>query len=135
MTGKKRLRRITAFILALILILQGTGQYTIADGTQGRSIVSNVVYAAEGDSGQTTTSQKLQNGSFEDGENDQSWNGKNYNQPTQDKVPYWNTTASDKKIELFNHMAQINNQSVNTKDILNELTLEIDKKLKDKYKK
>ena len=32
-------------------------------------------------------------------------------------------------------MAQINNQSVNTKDILNELSIEIDKKLKDKYKK
>ena len=42
---------------------------------------------------------------------------------------------SYKKIELFNHMAQINNQSVNTKDILNELSIEIDKKLKDKYKK
>ncbi len=100
MVGKNICRKITAFMLALILILQGTGRCTIADGAQGRSIVSYDVDTTP-DSGQTQTSQKLQNGSFEEGVEEQSWNGKNYNQPTQDLVPYWNTTATDKKIELF----------------------------------
>lgn len=40
---------------------------------------------------------KLQNGSFEEG---QSWTG-SYSQPTQENVPYWNTTAYEGKIELF----------------------------------
>ena len=39
----------------------------------------------------------LQNGSFEDGP---SFTG-NYSQPNQSLVPYWNTTATDGRIELL----------------------------------
>ncbi|MGN0470147.1 MAG: SpaA isopeptide-forming pilin-related protein [Acutalibacteraceae bacterium] len=39
----------------------------------------------------------LKNGSFEDG---QTWTS-NYKQPNQKDVPFWNTTATDNKIELF----------------------------------
>ncbi|WP_298482181.1 prealbumin-like fold domain-containing protein [uncultured Ruminococcus sp.] len=41
---------------------------------------------------------KLQNGSFEEG---QSWTDKKYKQPDQSEVPAWNTTAFEGKIELF----------------------------------
>ena len=42
-------------------------------------------------------SKKLENGSFE---KNQTWTG-TYNTQDQSAIPSWNTTASDKKIELF----------------------------------
>ena len=43
-------------------------------------------------------SRRLQNGSFEDGQN---WTDNKYKQPDQSAVPAWNTTAFQGKIELF----------------------------------
>lgn len=43
-------------------------------------------------------SRRLQNGSFEDG---QDWTDNKYKQPDQSAVPAWNTTAFQGKIELF----------------------------------
>lgn len=45
----------------------------------------------------TDDNRNLKNGSFEDG---QTWDG-NYKALNQSVVPYWNTTATDKQIELF----------------------------------
>ena len=56
-------------------------------------VSSRLVYAE----GESTDNRKLQNGSFEKG---QTWTS-TYLQPDQDSVPGWNTTATDKKIELF----------------------------------
>ena len=50
--------------------------------------------AAEED---TSNNRKLQNGSFEEG---QTWTN-DYSQPDQSAVPSWNTTAFERKIELF----------------------------------
>lgn len=52
------------------------------------------VYASTED---TSDNRKLQNGSFE---KDQTFT-KDYNQPDQSAVPFWNTTAFQGKIELF----------------------------------
>ena len=57
---------------------------------------SGVVYA-EGTGSLASDDRKLKNGSFEEG---QTWTG-SYNTQSQDKIPSWNTTASDKQIELF----------------------------------
>ena len=83
MSGKKERRKngLPAKICGLLL-----GLCLIAGMNAG------VVYADEGEE-----IRSLLNGSFEDG---QSWEG-NYQQPNQDNVPYWNTTATDKRIELF----------------------------------
>ena len=51
------------------------------------------VYASAED----TSNRKLQNGSFEE---EQTFT-KDYNQPDQSAVPFWNTTAFEGKIELF----------------------------------
>ena len=58
-----------------------------------------LAYAEENATSNTTTTdnRKLQNGSFEEG---QTFT-KEYLQPDQSAVPFWNTTASGKKIELF----------------------------------
>ena len=45
----------------------------------------------------SSTERKLQNGSFEDG---QTWTG-SYKTQSQNNIPYWNTTAFDKQIEMF----------------------------------
>ena len=45
----------------------------------------------------TPDNRKLQNGSFEEG---QTWTN-DYSQPDQSAVPSWNTTAFERKIELF----------------------------------
>ena len=50
-----------------------------------------------------TTTNRLQNGSFEEG---QTWT-KEYNQIDQGSVPSWNTTASDGKIELFRENSSV----------------------------
>ena len=55
-----------------------------------------VVYAAATDNTSSQESKKLQNGSFEEG---QTWTSP-YLQPDQSKVPSWNTTAFQGKIEL-----------------------------------
>ena len=47
--------------------------------------------------GEESSVRKLQNGSFEEG---QTWTGP-YQQPDQSKVPSWNTTAFQGKIEMF----------------------------------
>lgn len=47
--------------------------------------------------GEESSVRKLQNGSFEEG---QTWTG-TYQQPDQSKVPSWNTTAFQGKIEMF----------------------------------
>ena len=52
------------------------------------------VYASTED---TSDNRKLQNGSFE---KDQTFT-KDYTQPDQSAVPFWNTTATDGRIELF----------------------------------
>ncbi|MGM9553269.1 MAG: hypothetical protein ACI3V2_03115, partial [Faecousia sp.] len=57
---------------------------------------SNITYAAE-DSQTTEDSKKLLNGSFEEG---QDWTD-SYQQPNQDDVPAWRTTAFQNKMELF----------------------------------
>lgn len=57
---------------------------------------SNITYAAE-DSETTEDSKKLLNGSFEEG---QTWTD-SYQQPHQDNVPAWRTTAFQNKMELF----------------------------------
>ncbi len=56
---------------------------------------AGIVYAATDES--VSDSRKLLNGSFED---DQSWTS-SYSQLDQSKVPAWNTTAYQSKIELF----------------------------------
>ena len=59
-----------------------------------------LVYAGGEESGgteTTTNNRKLQNGSFEEG---QTWTD-SYLQPDQSAVPSWNTTAFERKIELF----------------------------------
>lgn len=57
---------------------------------------TGIMYAADTSSTDTSI-RKLQNGSFEEG---QSWTS-SYSQPDQSKVPSWNTTAFQGKIELF----------------------------------
>ena len=47
-----------------------------------------------------TESAKLQNGSFEEGQDVTTWT-RDYQQPNQSSVPSWNTTAKEGKIELF----------------------------------
>lgn len=56
---------------------------------------TGIVYAVTDES--TSNSKKLLNGSFEE---EQSWTS-SYSQPDQSKVPAWNTTAFQGKIELF----------------------------------
>ena len=56
-----------------------------------------LVFAAANSSDSTSNDRKLKNGSFEEG---QTWTG-NYSQPDQSAVPAWNTTATDRRIELF----------------------------------
>lgn len=56
---------------------------------------TGLVYAA--DSSGTEDLRKLKNGSFEEG---QTWTS-SYSQLDQSKIPYWNTTAFQGKIELF----------------------------------
>ena len=58
-----------------------------------------LAYAEENATSNTTTTdnRKLQNGSFEEG---QTFT-KEYSQPDQSAVPFWNTTAFEGKIELF----------------------------------
>lgn len=53
--------------------------------------------AAAEESANTTDNRKLQNGSFEEGQNFTA----PYQQPDQSAVPFWNTTAFEGKIELF----------------------------------
>lgn len=55
---------------------------------------AGIAYAADDNTAPVT---KLQNGSFEEG---QTFT-KDYEQPNQSAVPYWNTTAFEGKIELF----------------------------------
>lgn len=57
---------------------------------------AGIAYAA-GETNNGTATSKLQNGSFEEGQNFT----KDYLQPDQKEVPYWNTTAFEGKIELF----------------------------------
>ena len=47
-----------------------------------------------------TESAKLQNGSFEEGQDVTTWT-RDYQQPNQSSVPSWNTTAKEGKIELL----------------------------------
>ena len=56
-----------------------------------------VAFAATEGTNTIADNKKLQNGSFEDG---QTFT-KDYDQPNQSAVPSWNTTAFEKKIELF----------------------------------
>ena len=56
-----------------------------------------LVFAAANSSDSTSNDRKLKNGSFEEG---QTWTD-NYSQPDQSAVPAWNTTATDRRIELF----------------------------------
>lgn len=58
---------------------------------------AGIVYAAGTDTTVNDDERKLQNGSFEEGQNFT----KDYLQPDQSAVPYWNTTAFEGKIELF----------------------------------
>ena len=58
---------------------------------------TGIVYAAADTSETNSAVRKLQNGSFEEG---QTWTS-SYTQPDQSKVPAWNTTAFQGKIELF----------------------------------
>lgn len=58
---------------------------------------TGIVYAAADTSETNSAVRKLQNGSFEEG---QTWTA-SYTQPDQSKVPAWNTTAFQGKIELF----------------------------------
>ena len=57
----------------------------------GIGVFDNIVFAEE------TITNKLQNGSFEQGQTFTSA----YSQPDQSAVPYWNTTAFQGKIELL----------------------------------
>lgn len=57
----------------------------------------NAVYAEGTTTNTDPVSNKLENGSFEDG---QTWTG-SYNTQNQENIPSWNTTATDKKIEMF----------------------------------
>ncbi|MBO4991563.1 MAG: hypothetical protein J6E42_05360 [Firmicutes bacterium] len=75
---KKGPAKLYSFLLALCL-MAGMGAY--------------FAYAA----GTGADNQKLHNGSFEAG---QTWIG-NYQQRNQSLIPYWNTTATDERIELF----------------------------------
>ena len=65
-------------------------------------------------SAEEAAANKLQNGSFEEG---QTWTG-SYKQPNQKDVPSWNTTATDGKIELFreNNGVYIKNVTLTPKD-------------------
>lgn len=56
-------------------------------------VAAALVFGADGE----TVNRKLQNGSFEEG---QTFTG-TYSQPDQSAVPSWNTTAFERKIELF----------------------------------
>ena len=56
-----------------------------------------VVHVAEWVAAEDNNNKKLQNGSFEEG---QTFTNA-YSQPDQSAVPFWNTTAVGKKIELF----------------------------------
>ncbi|MGN0411736.1 MAG: InlB B-repeat-containing protein [Lachnospiraceae bacterium] len=47
------------------------------------------------------TQNNLRNGSFEEGQSWKVGSTKAYNTQSQDDIPYWNTTAKDKKIEVF----------------------------------
>ena len=62
--------------------------------------VSGAVAFAEDTGNTTTDNRKLQNGSFEKGQDSDKWSN-TYLQPYQDNVLSWNTTAFEKKIELF----------------------------------
>ena len=62
--------------------------------------VSGAVAFAEETGNTTTDNRKLQNGSFEKGQDSDKWSN-TYLQPYQDKVLSWNTTAFEEKIELF----------------------------------
>ena len=62
--------------------------------------VSGAVAFAEDTGNTTTDNRKLQNGSFEKGQDSDKWSN-TYLQPYQDKVLSWNTTAFEEKIELF----------------------------------
>ena len=57
----------------------------------------NAVYAEGTTTNTDPVSNKLENGSFEDG---QTWTNA-YSQPNQSAVPSWNTTAFEGKIEMF----------------------------------
>ena len=74
----------------------------VSGGTSGNPDSSLETMATDGDASTlsdetSATVKKLQNGSFEDG---QTWTGP-YKQVNQSTVPYWNTTATDSKIELY----------------------------------
>lgn len=58
---------------------------------------AGIAYAAGTDTTVNADDNKLKNGSFEEGQNFT----KDYLQPDQSAVPYWNTTAFQGKIELF----------------------------------
>ena len=58
---------------------------------------AGIAYAAGTDTTVNADDNKLKNGSFEEGQNFT----KDYLQPDQSAVPYWNTTAFEGKIELF----------------------------------
>ncbi len=79
--GKGGLKRLCSVVLMICLLAANC---------------SNIAYAAE--EGETTNStKKLLNGSFEEG---QTWTG-SYQQPNQNDVPAWRTTAFQNKMELF----------------------------------
>ena len=81
--SKKQQSKIFIKMRALFLVL------CIAAG-----VGALAVYAAEN---KTTDNRKLQNGSFEEGQTFTN----DYSQPDQSAVPSWNTTAFERKIELF----------------------------------
>ena len=80
------LRRLSLFIAVIMLF---TGIFPLFNTPP-----PNITAAAESTE---TVVNRLQNGSFEDG---QTWTS-NYQQPDQSAVPYWNTTAFQGKIEMF----------------------------------
>ena len=47
------------------------------------------------------TQNNLLNGSFEEGQSWKAGSTKAYNTQSQNAIPYWNTTATDKEIEVF----------------------------------
>ena len=74
----------------------------VSGGTSGNPDSSLETMATDGDASTLSddtaaTVKKLQNGSFEEG---QTWTG-TYKQVNKSTVPYWNTTATDSKIELY----------------------------------
>lgn len=93
MTEKKEKRKAAGkwncFFRVILALLLVTGMFT---GTL-TALGWERVYAADGN----TNNRKLQNGSFEE---KQTFTG-TYLQPDQKDVPSWNTTAFERKIELF----------------------------------